>query len=116
MLGKITARTGVEYGGRGGETHQRLVVARLREGATEHELRSVIAYCWHSTGLGWSEKADMRPYLRPETLFGPKTIAKYLAPARAWYAANFPDETVRVPDVPADVAPVLDLFKRKGAS
>ena len=93
VLGKITARTQVKYSA---ETHQRLVIARLRDGITERELRGVIAYCWSDTGLNWQSKAlasgePMARYLRPETLFGPKKIHQYLPPARAWLAKYFPD-------------------------
>lgn len=82
VLGKITERTGVEY--QGSREHLRLIVGRLRDGVDEWDLRAVVAYCWHD--LDWSGKPEMRAYLRPETLFGPQTIERYLAPARTAYA------------------------------
>jgi len=66
-----------------------LVIARLREGYDEMTLRRVIAYCASpksAGGLGWEDSDDMRQYLRPVTLFGPKTIARYADPASSWDA------------------------------
>jgi uncharacterized phage protein (TIGR02220 family) len=81
VLEKLSARNGVRYSG--ARDHVQSIVGRLRDGLTEMDLRKVIAYC--AVELKWAEKPDMAPYLRPETLFGPKTIAKYLDPARAWF-------------------------------
>lgn len=87
-LAQITRRTGVQY--QGAAPHVRLIVGRLREGLSETDLRSVIAYCWAKSGLGWSEKLDgnglpMSRHLVPETLFGPQKVHKYLAPAQHWF-------------------------------
>lgn len=79
VLGKLGERNGVAYGG--AAAHVRLIVGRLRDGVTELELRAVVAYCADE----WLADDEMRRYLRPETLFGPTTIAKYLDPARARY-------------------------------
>ncbi len=79
VLGKLGERNGVAYGG--AAAHVKLIVGRLRDGLTEFELRAVIAYCCDE----WLGDDEMRKYLRPETLFGPTTIAKYLDPARARY-------------------------------
>ncbi len=84
ILGKLGQRSGVKYSG--AAEHVRLIVRHLREGVTEQDMRKVIGYC--AVELKWADKPDMQPYLRPETLFGPKTIAKYLDPARAWFEAN----------------------------
>jgi uncharacterized phage protein (TIGR02220 family) len=80
VLGKLGAVAGVAY--RGSKEHVRLIVDRLRDGVTEMELRAVIAFCDEA----WEKKPDMRVYLRPETLFGPQTIEKYLDHARTRYA------------------------------
>lgn len=89
VLERLGKHTGTRYSG--ASEHTRLIVARLRDGLVEMDLRKVIAYCALGSGLGWAEKPEMFPYLRPETLFGPKTIAKYLDPARSWFAKEFPD-------------------------
>lgn len=84
VLEKLSARNGIAYSGTA--EHVRLIVAQLRNGVPEMDLRYVIGYC--ADELGWQDDADLSKYLRPETLFGPKTIAKYLDPARAWVAKN----------------------------
>lgn len=89
VLAKLSAASGIEY--RGGAKHTALIVARLRDGVTEWDLRRVIGYC--SIGPpGWREKPNMRPYLRPETLFGPEAIERYLDAARAWEPSPEPPE------------------------
>lgn len=64
-------------------TNVDLIVARLREGATPDDMRSVIAKKCRE----WKGKEDVDRYLRPATLFGPKTFwQKYqgeLTPAEA---------------------------------
>jgi uncharacterized phage protein (TIGR02220 family) len=80
VLEKLGGQNGVQYTGT--TEHIRLIVARLREGIPETDLRAVIGYC--SVYLDWSSKPEMEPFLRPETLFGPKTISKYLDAARRW--------------------------------
>ena len=82
VLAKLSERNGVRYSGT--TEHVRLIVAQLRRGHTEADLGTVIAYC--ATKLEWSAQPEMAVYLRPETLFGSKTIARYLDPARAWSA------------------------------
>lgn len=83
VLDKLSRESGVEYRA-SSATHQRVVVARLREGVTENELRAVIVHCADPEpgGLGWRDNPKMRAFLRPETLFGPTTIERYLPPAR----------------------------------
>lgn len=101
ILGKLSDRSAVQY--RGSEEHQRLIVSRLRSGLTEMDLRAVIAYCAEprpSGGLGWQDNAELKQYLRPETLFGPKTIEKYLDAARTWAAKAFPGQFK--PDQPVE--------------
>lgn len=79
VLAKLSAVSGIQL--RGAQAHVRLILARLREGITELELRAVVAYC----GEEWKNDPKMQRYLRPETLFGPETIARYLDPARTLY-------------------------------
>jgi len=79
VLARLGKRNGIAYSGSAG--HVALIVARLREGVTEFELRAIVA---RQADL-WSSDPKMREYLKPETLFGPKTIAKYLDPARTEY-------------------------------
>jgi uncharacterized phage protein (TIGR02220 family) len=81
VLGKLSARNGVRY--TGSPEHLRIIVSQLRNGATETDLRKVIGYC--AIELEWADKPEMATYLRPETLFGPKTINRYLDPARTWF-------------------------------
>lgn len=80
VLDKLGQHNGVNYSGTA--EHSRLIVAHLRDGATEMDLRAVVGYC--ALELAWKTDPDMAKYLRPETLFGPRTISKYLDPARAW--------------------------------
>lgn len=81
VLRKLGERSGVKHSG--AEKHVRLIVARLREGITEADLRKVIGYC--AIELEWQDDARMGHYLRPDTLFGPDTIHRYLDPARTWF-------------------------------
>lgn len=83
VLGKLSERNGVRYTGTA--EHVRLIVAQLRKGVTSDDMRKIIGYC--AIELEWAEN-EMVKYLRPETLFGPQTIAKYLDPARTWFEAN----------------------------
>lgn len=80
ILDRLSTVAGVAY--RGCDDHVRLIVSQLRNGITEPELRAVVAYCANE----WDGKPEMRRYLRPETLFGPKTISRYLDQARTDYA------------------------------
>jgi uncharacterized phage protein (TIGR02220 family) len=80
VLDRLGKYAGVAY--RGCDEHTRLIVAQLRTGITEPELRAVVAYCADL----WDGKPEMRKFLRPETLFGPKTISRYLDGARTEYA------------------------------
>lgn len=91
VLGKLGDRNGIRYSG--SDAHVALIAEQLRTGVTELELRAVVAYCADK----WSEKPDMVEYLRPETLFGPKTISKYLDPARTAYARELGEAARRQP-------------------
>jgi uncharacterized phage protein (TIGR02220 family) len=92
VLEKLSTRNGVRYSGTA--EHTRLIVNHLRAGVTEMDLRAVIGYC--ALELDWATNADMAKYLRPETLFGPKTIDRYLDPARTWFA-KLPEDTASKP-------------------
>jgi len=86
VLSRLGERNGVKY--TGSVEHIRLIRALFADGLTEVDLRSIVAYCADSSGLGWSRDEEMKKYLRPETLFGAKTHAKYLDAARSWAAAR----------------------------
>ena len=99
VLKKLSDRTKIEYGLRGGDAHTAMIVSRMRSGVSEIEMRAIIAYCWSE--LDWENKRTgdgtaMAKYLRPETLFGPVTIDRYLAPARAWLFAHYPEEFEKI--------------------
>lgn len=100
VLERLAAASGVAY--RGSDAHVRLIVNQLRAGVRESELRAVVAYCAEQ----WEAKPDMQPYLRPETLFGPQTIAKYLDHARTRYA----DQIART-DRELAVQPSLEVVR-----
>jgi uncharacterized phage protein (TIGR02220 family) len=87
ILGKLTERNGIRYSGT--TEHIRLIVAQLRNGVDEMHLRYVIGYC--AAELEWASDPEMAKYLRPETLFGPKTLSKYLDAALTW-VAKLPDD------------------------
>lgn len=80
VLGKLSHRNGVQY--TGSPQHIRLIARHLRAGVDEMTLRYVVGYC--AIELGWATDPKMAAYLRPETLFGPQTLAKYLDPALTW--------------------------------
>lgn len=81
ILGKLTEANGVRY--TGSDAHTKLIVRQLRAGRSEMDLRKVVAHCRNK----WDGNERMQEYLRPETLFGPESIEKYLDPARTEYAA-----------------------------
>jgi uncharacterized phage protein (TIGR02220 family) len=83
ILAKLTAQNGIAYTGT--KEHVRLIVAQLRNGITEMEMRAIIGYC--AVRKGWKDDPEFVEYLRPETLFGPRNISKYLDPARQWFAS-----------------------------
>ncbi|MBP9863405.1 MAG: conserved phage C-terminal domain-containing protein [Kofleriaceae bacterium] len=91
VLGKLSDRSGIAYTGR--DAHLRLLTAQLRSGVSESDLRKVVAYVSEpkeSGGLGWQGNPEMAAYLRPETLFGPKTINRYLDAAISWADRAYP--------------------------
>lgn len=89
MLAKLTSWTGTEYRS---AKHTALIASRLRDGYTELELRAVIGYCADKTGLGWGDpEHKCHKFLRPQTLFGPETIQRYVDEARTWVRKYYPD-------------------------
>lgn len=82
VLEKLSAQNGVRYSG--ADEHTRLIVNQLRAGVTEMDLRAVVGYC--ALELDWKDDDKMRKHLTPDTLFGPRTIHRYLDPARTWFA------------------------------
>jgi uncharacterized phage protein (TIGR02220 family) len=80
VLDRLGHYSGVAYGG--AAEHVRLIVGRLRDGYTEGELRAVIAL----RAEDWQGDPKMNQYLRPETLFGPLAIQRYIDAARTRYA------------------------------
>lgn len=88
VLSRLGQRNGVAY--TGGAEHVRLIVNQLRSGVSELELRAIGGYCQESLGWG-TDKPEMGKYLTPETLYGPKTISRYLDPARTWAADAIAD-------------------------
>lgn len=80
VLAKLAEVTREPYGG--SVEHQRCVLNRMKEGVHELELRAIIAFVADE----WEGKPEMSMYLRPETLFGVRTIHRYLPKARARYA------------------------------
>jgi uncharacterized phage protein (TIGR02220 family) len=87
VLAKLSEQSGVAW--EFCDTHAKLILARLREGVSEWDLRIVIGYCAAAKaqgGKGWKDDEKMAEYLRPKTLFGASNIAEYLPQARAWFA------------------------------
>lgn len=95
VLARLGEHNGVRY--TVSDRHALLIARQLAIGVTELELRAVVAYC--AVDLAWKRDERMRQYLRPETLFGPETIAKYLDPARTAYAD----------DIAKNIKPALKL-------
>jgi uncharacterized phage protein (TIGR02220 family) len=80
ILARLSHYSHVAYSGT--DSHLQLIIGRLREGYTQGELRAVIAL----QADRWRGNEAMATYLRPETLFGPKAIQRYIDAARTSYA------------------------------
>lgn len=91
VLERLSQRSGRQYGK--STKHQALVISRLRAGFTVWDLRRVIGYC--AIELDWESKPNMQPFLRPETLFGPEAMEKYIYAARAWLPQDEPTDDPR---------------------
>lgn len=83
VLERLSAQNGIAYRS---EKHVDTVVARLRDGVTELELRCIVAYC--AVERGWKDDPKMAQYLRPSTLFGPEKVHEYRDPAVSWAEQN----------------------------
>lgn len=80
VLAKLSEHNGVEYRD---ESHARIVIERMREGASELELRAIVLYAVEV--LRFSDE-KMRGNLSPQVLFGTRQkLEKYLDPARSTY-------------------------------
>jgi hypothetical protein len=91
VLAKLSELRGGDVAYEGAKSHVRLIVHQLREGRTEAELYAVIAHCCDPKsdgGEGWKGNPEMHSRLRPETLFGPENIEKYLPEARVRYRTH----------------------------
>lgn len=80
LLSKLGARNGTKYAG--STKHVALIAGRLRDGYTEQDLEAVIA----DRDEAWRDDPKMREFRRPETLFGPETITRYIDGARTRFA------------------------------
>jgi uncharacterized phage protein (TIGR02220 family) len=88
VLAALSKHSAVQY--RGSEHHVALIARQLRAGRTELDLRKVAWYCAKKIGKsGWRDDPEMRDYLRPETLFGPTSIERYLDAARTAYFREY---------------------------
>jgi uncharacterized phage protein (TIGR02220 family) len=92
------------------DEHTRLIVNQLRKGVTEAELRMIVWNYGYKWGKDSKEFEEMGEYLRPETLFGPKTIAKYLDPSRSAYQRWKAEREAKPREAPSDL--VRDLVAR----
>lgn len=78
VLAHLRDKTGRGFAPSGGQA--RHVKARLRGGASVDDLRLVVD---HRAAM-WGKDPRMRPYLRPETIFGAGHWEAYLQDAREW--------------------------------
>ena len=85
MLAALSRRTHVAY--RVCDGHAKLIAARMRDGATEEDLRLVV---WHRAKL-WTG-TEQEQFLRPSTLFRPGHWEEYLAQARAAWRKEHGDK------------------------
>lgn len=86
-LAKIT---GVGYGSN--KKHHGLVAARIADGIPLADLIRIAEFCAY--GKAWRGDSKMHGYLRPETLWGADSHAKYLDAARAWDGKPAPGKHV----------------------
>lgn len=77
VLEKLNAKAGTRF--RPGRTHVARIARLLAEGYSEEQIRAVV---WWQCKQ-WLPREDMRPYLRPSTLFGPEKFADYVGVAEA---------------------------------
>lgn len=72
--------TGIGYGGN--KKHLQLVENLVESGISVDDVVRIAEFCAY--GKNWLHDEKMREYLRPETLWGPESHAKYLDAAKAW--------------------------------
>ncbi len=101
VLSKLSERAGVTYRPTTRE-HVKYILALLRDGNTERDLRLVIWHRW----ISWRDKPEMVQYLRPSTLFNRTKFAEYLPQAIA--AAGEPEPRAG----PAANAPVSEVAQQ----
>jgi uncharacterized phage protein (TIGR02220 family) len=86
VLERLSDRTGRRYSPEV-EGHAAPVLAALRRGFSEDDLRTVV---WERANK-WGGDPKMDEFLRPSTLFGKEKLPEYLAHARAeWEASDRP--------------------------
>ena len=107
VLAKLSERTGERWSAKN-KQHVGWVVARLRDGYDEMQLRTVL---WHKCNewLG----GEMAEYLRPSTLFRPKNFSEYLPKAEKAWAELQRDGTYVEPE-PSAHPIVTDLASTLG--
>lgn len=71
------ARRNFSVGDKMSKTYLNVIIARLRDGITEEQMRMVV----DNRCSAWLGDATMSEYLRPNTLFTPKNFANYLESA-----------------------------------
>lgn len=72
ILRFLNAKTGRTY--RPGEANLKLIIDRLKEGATVQDCKQVVA----KKVRDWKDDPKMQEYLRPKTLFNKTNFAQYL--------------------------------------
>jgi uncharacterized phage protein (TIGR02220 family) len=72
VLNFLNEKTGKRF--RPVDTNLKMIITRLKTGATVMECRQIIAMKYRE----WSKNPDMVKYVRPETLFGTKKFESYL--------------------------------------
>ena len=91
IIDYLNQQTGRNY--RNVSSNTRLIEARLKEGYTVQDFKTVIdKKCFE-----WLRDPEMKQYLRPETLFSPKHFESYLNQSEA-LADHHGNVSVRVPD------------------
>ncbi len=72
VLNFLNEKTGKKF--RPVDTNLKIIIARLKTGATVVECRQIIAMKYRE----WRKNPDMVKYVRPETLFSPKKFESYI--------------------------------------
>lgn len=88
VIARLNEQAGTRYGPV--KVHVQRIQRLLRDGYTEKQIRAVVWWKCEE----WKHKADMRAYLRPQTLFGPENFADYVGQAMAEYERRLNGESV----------------------